>query len=302
MKVLFFRTHTPDCDKLWLSCEAAGHTVSCITYDDRPHSRQDEFIAMAREWDPKAIVFIGAIEKFHTRPVMTPDTLKKLRGVAPTIHLCSDGGERVWWEWLNLYEVHGCFDAQVSIDGVTDCPISRFKHGIVLLTPCDPRVFQPKPWGERTRTAGMLGTMQHGERAQLMYILHHRLGMPLRDREGGYAEMAAWLADTKLIVNHPMNGSGTGVHCKGRVLESGWAGACLLERKNEVTAGWFADNEYVAYTDYEDCIRKIQWLRDNDAEARGYAERLHAAVSTKHHPARFWEHVFQLANTRDMVS
>jgi hypothetical protein len=304
MHILILATHTSDCEKFWLSAEAAGHNVTHIIYDDRPHERQGEFVQMARDLEPrlKLIVYIGAIERYHNRPCLTPEILKKLREVAPTVHICSDGCEQVWWDLLYQYDKVGCFDTQVSIDGETETPISKFRNGMVLLTPTDPRVFIYKPWEQRARIAGMSGTPGFGERANLIRTLRMKIGMPWKEREGTYADMAKFLCDCRMTVNSPINGSGTKDHVKGRVIEAAWAGCCLFERKNRVTAGWFQPGEdYVEYDDPDDCISKIDWARRNDAEAKAIGERLREAVMRRHSPDAFWSRVIQLANTREEV-
>lgn len=303
MHVLVLATHTSDCEKIWLSLEAARHQVSVVVYDDRPHNRQGEFVDMAMRLEPKlkAIVYIGAIEQYHGRPCLTPDILKRLREVAPTVHICSDGCERVWWDLLMRYEREECFAAQVSIDGVLETPISQMRRGTVLLTPTDPRVFNKKPWEERGRICGMTGTAGHGERKDLINTLRYRVGMPWKEREGSYADMAKFLCDCRAIINCPANGSGNRDHVKGRVIEAGWAAACLLERENKCTEAWFQPDEYVSYTDVEDCIQKIEWTREHPKEAEAIGERLRAAVATRHHPDRFWGKVFDLANMREEV-
>jgi hypothetical protein len=92
-----------------------------------------------------------------------------------------------------------------------------------------------------------------------------------------------------------MNGTGDSVHVKGRVVETGWAGAALLERVNNCTSHWFSDDEYIGYNDAEDAIRKISWAKDNDTAVKGIARRFHEKVEKLHHPRVFWNDVLAKA-------
>lgn len=303
MHVLVLATHTPDCAKVWLSLQAAGHDTSTIVYDAMNHDHHAEIIEQAKQLRPRlrGIVFIGALAQYHTKPVPKPEMLKRLREVAPSVHLCFDGGESVWWEQLYRYDRDEVFDAQVSTDGVTESPISKMRRGVVLCPPVDPRPFVVKPYEERARIAGMSGAREHGEREQLISMLTRRCGLPYKEREGSYEDMAKFLCDCKVVISCPQSGSGKVDQVKARVLEAGLAGACLLERKNKVIEQWFDGHEYVTYTDVEDCIAKIQWTRDHPEEAKLLGEKMRVAVANRHHPDRFWAKVFETAKMREEV-
>lgn len=300
MQVLLFVTHTADCQKFGYSLQAIGHETTSVVYDDRPHSEQVEFVRQARARAPGAIVYLGAIEKYHGRPVLQPNILKQLRDVAPTIHICGDGSDWPWWEWLALYEKKGCFSAQVNIDGALNCPLSHYKTGLVMLTPTDPRFFGPWPaWAERSTWLGTVGGKGHTRRTDFLEMMKALCGMEWpQPEEYSYAEMAKFLMGCRLVANSSMNGTGDIDHVKGRLIEAAWAGAAVLEFDNPVSRHWFKPDELVWYRDGNDAMAKVKWARQNDAEVAAIAARLHAKISTEHHPASFWRKVFGVAGVK----
>jgi hypothetical protein len=149
MHALFLVTYTEDCEKNWRSWKSIGNTCDVEVYDNRPHDRQKEIVAQAEAIKPQVIVYIGAIEKYHRRPVLKSDILKRLRDIAPSIHICGDASDKPWWEWLMLYDAQECFSVQVSIDGSFDTPLADSDTGMIKLTPTDPSTFAPK-YGNET--------------------------------------------------------------------------------------------------------------------------------------------------------
>lgn len=297
MKALFLTTHTADCENKWRSLCCLGHAVQVIQYDDRPHDRHLELIEEARLVQPDIIVYLGAIEKYHGRPVPSTDVLRWLNDVAPMVHLCGDASDEPWWDLLREYCRLGCFAVQVSIDGSPNTPIAGFPNGMIRLTPVDPGAFPAVAWPARSLPAGMAGGRGHGERAALIQALWGSgAGLGWRLPGGDYADMAEFLTRCKVVVNCPMNGTGNGDHVKGRVVEAGWAGACLLERSNPVTSRWFrAGVDYLVYEDAEDAVRQLVWAREHDEEVESMANRFRARVEESHHPKRFWSDVFAKA-------
>ena len=292
MKVLFLRTHTADNEKNWLSMDGLGHDVHVLQYDHVSHDYQSEIVEQAIGVNPDVIIYIGAIEKYHNKPVLQPPILLRMRGIAPTIHICGDGSDKAWWEWLEAYDRHECFDLQVSIDGNFNTPLATMERGLIKLTPSAPHLFPNVPWAERNQLAGLTGGFSHGERADLISYLSASMDVHWL-RDATYAEMGAFMGRCKAIVNCPMNGTGDGDHVKGRVIETGFSGACLFERKNEWTARWFKPGEeYVEYADWKDAYKKVQWAKQNDEQVRIISRNFYHAVMAKHAPAVFWKDVF----------
>ena len=264
---------------MWRSLESTGWDVVAQRYDDRPYERHEELIAQAKHLNPDAIVYLGALDEGpdRFRPVPSPAILRRLRDVAPSIFLCGDASDSAWWATLDVYCAEECFSRYVSIDGTE-------RDGFTTkLTPVDPRPYAPKPWDERTVPVGYTGS-NGGERAG-------PLGATGAASPGivSHEEMARWLCNCKVVVNSPLNGTGNADHVKGRVVEAGFAGACLLERRNGATARWFTPGvDYIEYENPDDAREKAHWLLSNPGPAKTIAGQFQERVFAEHNAFTFW--------------
>jgi hypothetical protein len=66
-----------------------------------------------------------------------------------------------------------------------------------------------------------------------------------------------------MVINTSMTGSGDAHHIKGRVIEAGWAGCCLLEQEGSPIWQWFPPDCYVLYRDPRDAASIIENLDDD---------------------------------------
>jgi hypothetical protein len=293
MKVLALVTYT-DCENKYRSLQSLGHEVIVEQYDNRPHNRHAELIEMAKSVAPDFILYIGAIEQYHGRPCPQPDILRAINQVSPMIHMCDDAADKPWWPSLEQYDREKCFTIQVAIDGVLDTPISSFNNGMTLLTPIDFRPFKPKPWNDRTIKTGMVGGMGYGPRQQGTEALQKRGVLDFRQGPIGrsYDEMAQIMCDTKITYNYGMKGSCEGFHVKGRVIEAGFAGCCLLETKDSPASKWFKPGiDYLEYENADDAA----WIITNTADSslQFMAHTFHNRVVKEHHPQVFWNKILE---------
>jgi hypothetical protein len=284
MKALFFTTYTPNNEVFWKSLECTGVEVIPQRYDDRPYERHAEFIDIARNVAPDFIVCVGALDwgPGISNPIPKHPILCRLRDIAPSVLLCGDVADSAWWGTLDEYASHGCFDLVVGMDGCA-------RDGVIpKLTPVDARAYRPLPWNERPIQIGCNGG-QGGERGQMIGMLN-AVTPGIVPAEA----MAAFMCRCKAIVNAPRNGTGNDDHVKGRVVETGFAGACLLERRNAATARWFTPGvDYVEYGSPEDGFHKLQWIINNDAAAAQIAQNLLTKMQAEHHPSIFWGDVIK---------
>ena len=304
MKVVVLKTYTSDTEIYYQTMRTVlGYEVIPIQYDHLPHAHHYIVIDHTRDLKPDLIVFIGAVESSHGRPIIQLENLKNLRDIAPTIHMCGDAGDKPWWPILDEYDQAGCFDCQVSIDGSMDSPIDRYRNGIVKLVPVDPTKFvHKKHWHEKKTFVGMTGNHGHGERGAMMDVVKTHPEARWLGYGVDYAALVEFMFDCKIIVNCPMTGSGQSDHVKCRVTETGWATACLLERKNKQTAYWFKPGQdYLEYIDSADLIDKLIWAKNNDDEVHAMARSLRESIVTKHHPAVFWGDVFAKAGIKGVI-
>lgn len=286
-----------DCENKWRSLQAAGHEVHTIQYDNRPHDRHHEIVEETRRIAPDFTVFIGAVEFYHSHPVLREDTLCRLREIAPLIHMCNDAGDPPWWATLESFHAHKCFDVQVNIDGALDTPISRFEEGMTLLTPIDSRVFHPLPWEQRQAKACLCGGMGYGARGEAVGTLQQRGVLDWYDRGNRpYEEMAEIMSRYQYVFCHPMTGSGERTHVKGRVIEAGFAGAALIELDDKTaspTGHWFSGDEYFSVRSIDEAEQVIR-----SGAGKDVAARFHERVVRDHHPGVFWNKVLEKALQR----
>ena len=294
MKVMALITWT-DCENKYRSLQAIGHEVVTVQYDDRPHERHGELVDAAREIAPDMILFIGAVEEFHRRPVPRPDILRALNAVAPMVHMCNDSADDPWWPLLEEYDREKCFTIQLCIDGAHNSPISKFENGIVALTPVDFRPFRLVPWLERSINCGLVGGLGHGPRQHILSQLVNRgvATLTVGPADRCYDAMAAVMCQTKITFCHPMTGSGRHQHVKGRVIESGFSMSAVLELKGSPTSEWFMPGR--DYYEYDD-VDHAEWLLTRaDIDWQLSARRLRKKVMDEHHPFVFWNKVMERA-------
>jgi hypothetical protein len=295
VKALCLVTITCNCEILARSVEAAGHECLVELYTNGENDRHLQLVEIAKAWKPDFISYIGAISG-GTLPVPSPDILCALNAVAPMIHLCGDACDSSWWDWLHEYDRRQCFTVQVSMDGSPDNPILGFKNGISLLSPVDCRPFFPRPWSERSIRLGLVGGYGHSLRANTISALLDQglLSFTVTHQDRSYAEMARIMCDTRVTLNNADNGTGNRRHVKGRVIEAGFAGSCLLETRGSPTADWFAPG--YEFLEYDDANEVMQILNDrSDDDLRSIAGRFHARMVREHHPRVFWDKVLHKA-------
>lgn len=268
MKIAVLRTYTEDMARIWRSLEADGHSVLTFKYDELPHECHSEIVTMLRSGQPDLIVFIGAIEKYHEKPVPTVDMLKRFHEIAPMVHICPDSVEGVWEPILEEYAKEGVFDAQIGIDGYKGAPA-----GVVpMLAPVSWPLFKPKPWAERTTDFGFVGPYTGTFATAILRYgsAHSNANWYKNPTEEQRAE---FLCDCKFVVNSAWDSTETKGHVTPLVSDVAAAGACLVESMNDATAEWFdRKTDYYEYQDFKQIanIMKLE-LGQPRAEAKAYA-------------------------------
>jgi hypothetical protein len=289
-----------------------------------PHTERDniamddEMLRHAKLAQPDAIVYISA----RWDPwVPFYETLGELNSIAPVVHFLSDGADPPWWDELERYERNKCFTATVSIDGshawpggkgwresgtnAVWCseknlpyPYPSISNCLTLLTPIDTRAFEGKnhlEFHERPYAIAWAGNSDRGMREAVIERLRAVRGCYVRMRDtnpNSYPEFAKFLRHARVVPNVPFSGSGAARQVKGRVLEAGFAGCCLLEWKNEATRSWFNPrNEFFEYESVEEAAEMAEWLSHHSRIAGEAAAALKERVTREHHPKVFWEKV-----------
>jgi glycosyltransferase involved in cell wall biosynthesis len=230
------------------------------------------------------------------------DELIKINEISPLVQILSDGGDPPWHSETIRWRC--AFTTIVSIDGNPNWP-SR-DCDLTLLTPVDFRFYDNMP-GEsdpqRDIHAGFWGAIGSGPRGHTMGYLYdrglitHRGYSSTQSYKGytgeaaSYKEYADFMRRCKIIVNHSMTANELN-HVKGRVLEAGWAGACLLENKNPITPLWFKPGiHYIEYNDADHAAQLIEQLKSEPGHIEQIARALHEEIVRNHSPRVFWSKV-----------
>lgn len=267
-----------------------------------------DMLMEAKVQKPDVVIYISAWQGDF---VPLNETLGELNSISPTVHFLCDGGDPPWWPQLEEFERRGTFTTTVNIDGCMDWPggpwwrgaiDASISNGMTLLTPVDVNKFRapnPLAFHERPYGIGYAGNRGQPVRDALVNRLQSIRGFQFRERDQhplSYQQFAEFLKFTQVSVNVPFTGSQTARHVKGRVLESGFAGCCLLEWKNEATRHWFTPRaEYFEYESIEECAELAEWLAHHPKIAEETARSLTDRVTKEHGPEVFWDRVLTAA-------
>lgn len=282
-----------------------------------------EMLLEAKIAEPDIIVYVSAWQGDF---VPLNETLGELNQIAPVVHLLNDGGDHPWWPQLQEFERRGTFSLTVNIDGAqvwpggpswheSDCSLHNapalsagtcdcargfaVSNCMTLLTPLDIRAFTPPPFAfiERPYAIGYAGNRSGPFRDSVVARLQSVRGFAFRERDTSphsYPEFVNFLKHTRVSVSVPFTGTGQSRHVKGRVLESGFAGCCLLEWANDATRAWLTPrHEYWEYGSVEEAAELGEWLAHHPKIAEDTARALNARMWKEHAPTVFWGKVFE---------
>lgn len=289
MKILWFSFALMTAEPWHISLPQA----KIVHYDRLPYLPDRHILDIAREYRPDVVLFCG-IADWGRMPSM--DTLGKLRTIAPTILLSGDLSDPPWWPYLEAFRRAECFDAMVNFDGNDYWP-----HGHPSFTALTPMAQSPfanqKPLKDRLIPFGFCGGCGSPSRAEIIDYLVQHAGLQIKPREeqyGTYARYARFMMECQLTVNVPHSGSDNSEQVKGRVLEAGLAGTCLLEHVDSAARHWFTPMEdYITYNSKEDAAEMAKNLLADPNLMQRMALRLQRKVIERHSPEIFWAKVFK---------
>lgn len=295
MKTLFLSTSTNETDKYkeGLTSLQAGE-VHTILYDTT--ISDTDLYRAAKELQPDLIVYIGS--RWGKQPATA--TLAQLNSkVAPAVHLCSDAADQPWWDLLMEYHYQGSFAVQVAIDGNRKWPLADTQ--LTLLTPVLPSDFPDgnKAHADRAAAcvyAGNTGGPGSQRRLILSDLLQFKL-ISLRVRSDlpfTYDSYCEYLSAARMSLNVSFSGTEMAKQVKGRVVESGLAGACLLELQGSPTAEWFQPgHDYLEYAQTSDVRNHVERMKQEPEMTQEIGFRLRKRVLEEHSPKQFWSTIFK---------
>lgn len=293
MKSLVLLTGTNETQKYAESLRAFGE-VAILQYDLA--GRTDQLLYdLAKEAAPDFIAYIGS--RWGHQPSIS--TLARINEkIAPMAHICSDAADQPWWDLLREYHTCGAFSVQVAIDGSHKWPCAE--ANLTMLTPVDPALFgEPLTHNLRGVRFGYAGNAGGGPASRrtlvLCELLKHR-ALDIRIRSNlpyTYEAMCDYLANCRISLNIAYTGTEQHMHVKGRVIESGLAGCCLLETKGSPASYWFRPGvDYFEYGSAEEALAIVRDMRDYPHITEAMGLSLRKRVLDQHTPAKFWATIF----------
>ena len=297
MKIVFLTTSSGETEKYAESLACVnGSKVSLLRYDG-PEVTDETLYGAVRDLKPAMVVYIGT--RWGPQPSIL--FLAKLNDkVAPTVHICSDAADPPWHDLLADYHKAGAFALQVAIDGNPRWPLAETARGMTLLTPINASHFgEMRPHALRHHVcgyAGNAGAEGSVRRDILMHMMMRNL-VRMRMREGGnetYADMCEFMKQCRMTLNISYTGTQAAKHVKGRVLEAGLAGSCLLEVADTPTSAWFKPGvDYLPYNTVDELMQIVNRLAVEPEETQAIGARLRTRVLTEHSPAVFWRKIME---------
>lgn len=280
MKAAFITTSTNNCDPVVGGWESFNDVpIAWIRYNEAAAAPDDaHLLQFVQEAAPDVVFYIGAAWLPGNPRI---ETLQAIRKMAPSVHICFDGGDSPWWPKMEEYRKMGCFSRQVNIDGAV-CPTAD----VVTLCPIDPRPYERNYTGVKPRRAGFAGFVGNTYRGSIVNPLVMQGLMELRHRKSGYKnndyeEFAKWLCDTRCTVNTAITGTVMRRHVKGRIIEAGLAGVCVLEDGDSPTKNWFTPmHDYIPWNSVDDVAFWLRTMQDSEMERIG--RNLRETVSEKY--------------------
>ncbi len=275
MKALFITTEPNDVTNVieaW-NCWNDPPAVR-VTFDFFKPINGNRLIRKAKNYSPNVIFYIGACGAPNC---FSPDTitLKKIRSIAPFIHICFDAVVVEWHKLLTLYDHNDCFDLQVSIDGCSAKLVD-----LVTLAPVVTSFYKGEN-PKRDIICGLSGNMGCGPRWYLLEPLIKEGLVKFRERDvtgEGYIEHVTFIRRCEMLINTSFSGSENFHHVKQRVSEAAFAGCALLENEAAPTKNWYPKEllyTYKGLSDVRDILSNLDLL---EAREKGEALRTYANI------------------------
>jgi len=201
--------------------------------------------------------------------------------VCPVYHLCFDGGDKPWWNRLEMYKKENCFDKQINIDGLKENPCD-----VTTICPLNPDDFNPNT--NKTIPFGFAGNIKSAIRTNLVTRLVQANYLTLRVRDqndNSFAEYCNFLNSCKGMLNISYTGTGKAHHVKARILEGMYAGCVLVEDERSPTKEYFIPGiDYLPYDGTYDGV-----LRAINATGSMFTKRIREKAVELYGPKAFYK-------------
>jgi len=230
----------------------------------------------------------------------TTETYKRLRDIAPSVLLAFDASDVGWHGLLSEYRAAKCFDLYVNCDGCEDWP--KENGDLTLCSPVGDSFYNnQRPVLDRPIRFGFCGGHRSDPRFSIVNHLVRNAGLYVRPRDpvyGGYQEYADFLQQCRIVLNICYSAGGPHgqdkmtKQLKARVVETGFAGACLLETRGSPAEKHFIPGvDFLAYDTKEEAEHIVKTA--SPEYIAKCAANLQRKVKDKFSPVKFWGQVME---------
>ncbi len=288
MKALFICPEIDVTDMIISAWELFNESAVRDRVDIMGSPRDASWIATAKRENPDVIFYIdGAGAPGRAGP----DVLKALRTIAPSIHLCFDGGDYPWFPYLEEHKKNESFDLQVGITGVGNRDLLE----VIVLTPTNYTNYENKNI-TKDISCGFSGGLTQNDTSGRTAILnglirscHLTTKLQRPNVKVSYQDYADFLLQCHRGLNTAVHGSGVGYLMKMRILEFSLARTASIETTQSPARYWFPQEYIYFYETIDDVINIIE--NSPLDEVKDKADRMHDYVMKYYTPEQIYKEI-----------
>jgi hypothetical protein len=151
-------------------------------------------------------------------------------------------------------------------------------------------------WNDRPINVGFcggMGSLQSSRKRLIDYLksLEILTTFPFIETCDTYNQYVDFMMSCKIVVNAAGSSDDKSKHVKGRLVEAGLAGCCLIEEEGSPISLWFEQGSYFTFTTPEHCAQVIEYLLKNPEIAANAANKLYKQVREKYSPRKVWDEI-----------
>jgi len=182
MRITFVALDDMLCEWMLDGLHETGHDISWLWLNTL-HDVNEMLVPTMRMTGSDLIVYAGPAGGPHAP---SPETLRDLRRLAPSVFLCFDGSDIGWHGLLADYRREGCFDLIVNCDGCDEWPKTRKDY--TTWCPVGQTAFSPPlPLDQRPINFGFCGGHRSDPRYTIVSSLIRTSGLVVKPRDDRYA-------------------------------------------------------------------------------------------------------------------
>lgn len=310
MRLLYLRSSSMQCDPHVSSLKECWNGVggkAFKVFDYFCEDSDNAILDIAHEFEPTHVIWIGTCGgPYETKA----ETFQELRKKSKTIMICPEASHPDWDRLIQEFYDKDSFDLIINIDGNPNWGHRQGK-GLTTLAMYGQRAYQMDHnyyhWRNRPIDVGFCGgsgypgTMRQRLVHHLTMVRRHN-NMPLLTQfpfiecPGTYQLYADFMRMTKIAVNSCGSGEDRSKHVKGRVVEAGLAGCCLIEEEGSPIGLWFSKESYFTFETPEHCEAIIYEILSDPTEAIKRRDNFCNETRRKYTPYKMWDEIFQFTN------